>query len=149
MTGWIKLHRKLLENAIFYKPDYFQVWTYILLKVNHEENTFIWNNEVKTVKKGCGIFSQKGMAKELRIDISKVNKILNFLKNRNQILYTGYSKYTEIEVVNWYDYQEEIENKPTPNQKQTNAKPKTNQRQTKNKQTRMIIMKRMTIMKKN
>lgn len=132
MEGWIKLHRKLLENAIFYKPDYFQIWIYILLRVNHEENEFIWNNEKKLLKKGTGIFSQKDMAKEFKYDISKVNRILKYLKNENQIDYIGYNKWTEIKVLNWEEYQDAFENG---NQKQIKNKPKTNPEETKNKPT--------------
>jgi hypothetical protein len=127
MSGWIKLHRKMLENAIFYKPDYYQVWSYILLKVNHDDNEFIWNNEKKIIKKGGGIFSQKQMAKDFGFDISKINRILNYLKNENQIEVKTTNKYTEIQVINWSEYQEVFE---IGNQKQTKNKPKTNPAQT-------------------
>jgi hypothetical protein len=108
MNGWIKLHRKLLENAIFYKPDYFQVWVFILLKVNHEEKQIIWNNEKKLLKKGSGIFSQKDVAKYFNFSRAKVKRILEYLENEHQILVKTYSKFTEIQVVNWEEYQESI-----------------------------------------
>ncbi len=123
MSGWIKLHRKLLENAIFYKADYYQVWSYILLKVNFEDNQFIWNNEKKLVEKGSGIFSQKKMAEVFGFDISKISRILKFLENENQIQIKTTNKFTEIKVLNWIEYQEIVENG---NQKQTKNKPKTN-----------------------
>jgi hypothetical protein len=136
--GWIKLHRRLLNNAIFYKPDYFQVWIYILLKVNHEDNKFIWNNESKLVKKGSGIFSQKEMSSAFKFPISKINRILLYLQNENQISFTGYSKYTEIQVLRWEEYQEAFENgnqketkkKPKGKQEESNSKPNGNQTET-------------------
>ena len=130
MIGWIKLHRRLLNNAIFYKPDYFQVWIYILLKVNHEDNKFIWNNESKIVKKGCGIFSQKEMSSEFKFPISKINRILLYLQNENQISFTGYSKYTEIQVLRWEEYQDAFENG---NQKETKRKAGRKQEESKEK----------------
>ncbi len=103
--GFILLHRKLIENAIFYKPNYFQVWVYILLKVNHKDNEFIWNNEKKICKKGSGIFSQLRISKDLGISLGSVSNILKYLKSENQIEIKSSNKFTEIQVVKWDDYQ--------------------------------------------
>ena len=134
--GWIKLHRKLLDNSIFYKPDYLQLWLFVLLRVNHEENKFIWNNQQQVVKQGSGIFSQKQMAVLLKMPISKVNRILKFLQNENQIVITTCNKYTIIEVVNWVKFQEHEENG---NQTETKEKPNGNQIETKQKSNRNQI----------
>jgi hypothetical protein len=106
MEGFILLHRKMLENAIFYKPDYYQIWTYILLKVNHKDNEFIWNGEKKIVKQGSGIFSQKKISEELKISIGTVHNCLKYLKSESQIEIKTTSKFTEITVINWKQYQD-------------------------------------------
>lgn len=127
MSGWIKLHRKMLENAVFYKADYYQIWSYILLKVNFENNEFIWNDERKLVEKGSGIFSQKKMADIFGFEISKINRILKFLENEKQIEIKSTNKFTEIKVLNWSEYQEALENG---NQIETKIKPKGKQKET-------------------
>jgi predicted transcriptional regulator len=129
MEGWIKLHRKILESAVFMKPDYFQVWIYILLEVNHKDKKIIWNNEYKIIEKGSGIFSQKSISKKLNISLSTVNRILKCLENGNQIEVKTTNKYTEIKVVNWQDYQECSENG---NQMETKWKPNGKQMETNN-----------------
>jgi hypothetical protein len=119
--GFILLHRKMLENAIFYKADYYQIWCYILLKVNHKDNEFIWNNEKRLVKKGTGIFSQKKISQELRIPIGTVHNALKYLKSENQIEIKSTTKFTEIQVVKWEQYQDFesiIENRMKTNRKQ-------------------------------
>ncbi len=131
--GWIKLHRKLLDNAIFYKADYLQLWLFILLRVNHEEANFIWNNQTQQVKQGSGIFSQKQIAVLLKMPISKVNRILKFLQNENQILVTTCNKYTIIEVLNWAKFQQEEQNG---NQTETKQKSTRNQKENKQKSNR-------------
>jgi len=131
--GWIKLHRKLLDNAIFYKADYLQLWLYILLRVNHEEANFIWNNQRQQVKQGCGIFSQKQIAAALGLPISKVNRMLKFFQNENQIAVTTCNKYTTIEVLNWGKLQHEDENG---NQTETNPKPERKQKESRRKPKR-------------
>jgi hypothetical protein len=111
----------MLENAIFYKADYYQIWSYILLKVNHKDNVFIWNNEKKVVKKGGGIFSQKKISEELRIPIGTVHNALKYLKSESQIEIKSTPKYTEIQVVNWEQYQSFesiVENRMKTNRKQ-------------------------------
>ena len=38
MEGWIKLHRKTLDNPIITKDsDYLAVWIYLLLNATHKE----------------------------------------------------------------------------------------------------------------
>ena len=124
--GWIKLHRKMLENAIFYRADYYQIWSYILLKVNFDDHEFIWNGEKKLVEKGTGIFSQKKMSDIFGFEISKINRILKFLENENQIEIKSTNKFTEIKVLSWVEYQGAIENG---NQKETKKKPKRNNKE--------------------
>lgn len=51
-TGWICLHRKLLDNPICERADYLAVWVHLLLMANHKETTFIWNNKKQTLKAG-------------------------------------------------------------------------------------------------
>lgn len=103
--GFILLHRKMLENAIFYKADYYQIWCYILLKVNHKDTDIIWNGEKKTIKRGSGIFSQKKISEELKIAIGTVSNALKYLKTEKQIEIKTTPKFTEIQVVNWEQYQ--------------------------------------------
>jgi hypothetical protein len=132
MEGWIKIHRKLLMNAVFYKADYFQVWMYILLNVNHETRKMIWNNESKTIEKGSGIFSQKKISSELKIPIGTVNNILKFLKAESQIEIKSTPKFTEIKVIMWSEYQEAetiSENKLKTERKQNENRMKTNRKQ--------------------
>ena len=109
MEGFILLHRKMLDNAIFYKADYYQIWCYILLKVNHKDVEMIWNNEKKVIKKGSGIFSQKKISEDLKISLGTVHNALQYLKTENQIEIRTTTRYTEIQVVNWGQYQN-IEN---------------------------------------
>jgi hypothetical protein len=119
--GFILLHRKMLQNAIFYKADYYQIWSYILLKVNHKDKEFIWNNEKKVIKKGGGIFSQKKISEDLKIPIGTVHNALKYLKSESQIEIKTTPKYTEIQVVNWEEYQSFesiVENRMKTNRKQ-------------------------------
>ena len=39
MTGWIKLHRKILDSPIFQNEKLFKVFAYCLMKASHKEHT--------------------------------------------------------------------------------------------------------------
>jgi hypothetical protein len=108
--GWIKVHRKMVESAIFKKPDYLQVWLYLLLEVNHKDKKIIWNNSEKVVKKGAGIFSIKSISEVLNIPRTTVQRVIETLKNGHQIKVNSTNKFTEIEIVKWEEYQDEEEN---------------------------------------
>ena len=42
MTGWIKLHRKLLDSPIFQNEKLFKVFAYCLMKASHKDRTTCW-----------------------------------------------------------------------------------------------------------
>jgi hypothetical protein len=104
--GWIKLHRQILDNAIFKRPEYLRIWVYILLKANHRDVEDIWNNQKKVFKKGSVVLSQKKISTELNVPLGTVNNVLKYLKSENQIEIITTSKYTEIQIIKWEDYQE-------------------------------------------
>ncbi len=45
--GWVKFHRKLLDNPISKKPNYLTIFVYLLLKVNHKNNDIILDGKKK------------------------------------------------------------------------------------------------------
>ena len=51
--GWIKLHRKILENPVVCKDaDYLAVWIYLLLKATHDEIQMIFRGEKIRLRPG-------------------------------------------------------------------------------------------------
>ena len=119
--GWISLHRKLRDNAIYSKSNYLHIWIEILLKVNHKEKKIIWNNETFTIEEGGGIFSQKKISEELGIPIGTVHNCLKWLKAESMIEIKTTTKFTYIKVLNWNEYQEvesKVENRMKTKRKQ-------------------------------
>lgn len=51
MEGWVKLHRKLLDNPIVCKDsDHLAVWIYLMLNATHKEYDVLFNNKRITLK---------------------------------------------------------------------------------------------------
>lgn len=104
--GYIKLWRGLKNNAIIQKPDYLSVWIHLLLSVNYAENEFIFNNEKIIIKSGSFITSRSKIAKSIKVQESKVERILKYLEIEQQIEQQAFNKFRIISIVNWSKYQQ-------------------------------------------
>lgn len=52
MTGWIKLHRKIIEHWIWSDPIKFQWWLLMLMNVNHTEQKIVIGYNIFLIKRG-------------------------------------------------------------------------------------------------
>jgi hypothetical protein len=110
-NGWVKIHRRLLKNAITNKPDYFSLWIHLLLMANHEPTSFIWNNKKQTLNSGQLLTGRKVLSRETGITESQVYKILEYLEKEQQIEQQKTTKYTVITIVKWDTYQKKEQQK--------------------------------------
>ena len=123
--GWIKLHRKLLDNPVTMKDaDHLAVWIYLLLNASHNEHPALFKGEKITLKPGQLITGRKSIALTLHIDESKVERILKSLKSEQQIEQQTSSKNRLISITNWEFYQQseqQVNNKRTTSEQQVNT----------------------------
>ena len=83
-TGFIKLHRKLLDNPIVCKDsDYLAVWIYLLLNATHKEIPAIFKKQKILLQPGQLITGRVSIANKLKVSESKVRRIINELKIDN------------------------------------------------------------------
>ncbi len=125
MTGWIKFHRKILDNPIFLKPELYQLFTYCLLKANHSETKIIWNGKEETLKKGCFLTGRKVIARDTGQNESSVYKRLQILCKNNMISVKSNNKFSVVKVLNYCIYQGEDSEK----EQQSNNKVTTKEQQ--------------------
>lgn len=135
MTGWIKLHRKLLDSPIFQNEKLFKVFAYCLMKASHKDHTQLVDRRVVELEKGQFVFERKRASEELRLKESTVRDYIKLLENLGTIVVKSDNKFSVITVVNWAIYQSMEENSDSKN----DNKSTTNQQQMDNKstQTRM------------
>lgn len=123
--GWIKLHRKLLDNPVTMKDtDHLAVWIYLLLNASHNEHPALFKGEKIMLKPGQLITGRKSIALALHIDESKVERILKSLKSEQQIEQQTSSKNRLISITNWEFYQQseqQVNNKRTTSEQQVNT----------------------------
>lgn len=126
-TGYIKLHRSLVNWRYFTSPNYLLVWIYLLLEAKHKPQK--WKD--KTIEKGQLVTSVQRISEATGISVRKVRTILNNLKGE-ELTIKSTNKYSLITILNYaqYQYSELKSDKQTDNQLtnkcQTNVKQMSN-----------------------
>lgn len=128
MSGWIKLHRSLLDWEWYSDNNVFRVFTHILLKANFEDRN--WQGQV--IKRGSFVTSLQNLAVETSLTIQQVRTALTKLKSTHEITSQATSGYTLVTIIKYSDYQDDDSDSNTPNNTQDNN-PATNEQQTDNK----------------
>jgi len=104
--GFILLHRKIMDNPIVTSDsEYFAVWILLLLKATHTEMEVVFNFQRITLNPGQLITGRKKIAEQLKINESKVDRILKKFENEHQIKRQTSKQNTLITIVNWNQYQ--------------------------------------------
>jgi len=107
MNGWIKLHRKMLENPILMESnDYLALWIYLLLNATHRKHETIFGGKVITLEPGQLVTGRNKLAKELHLQGMKVDRMLFCLESAQMIEQTKKSGVGRIITITaWDEYQ--------------------------------------------
>ena len=127
--GWVKIYRKILDNPIVCKDsETFSVWIYLLLNATHNEYEIIFKGKRIKLKSGQLITGRESISKKLKINESKVQRILKLFENEQQIEQQTSNKNRLITIVNWGLYQDneqqieqQVNNKRTTSEQQVNT----------------------------
>lgn len=126
-NGWIKLHRKILDNPKFEDGDYFTIWIKLLLFATHQEKTALFKGKEIILKPGQLITGRKFLGVNSRIAESKVQRVLKWLENAQQIEQQTTNKNRLITILNWDKYQDtEQQNEQLLNNKRTTSEQQVN-----------------------
>ena len=120
--GWVKTHRKLLNNPVVCKDsDHMAVWFFLLLNAAHSEQTAMFSGKKITLLPGQLLTSKRAIAKALKIDPSKVYRILKRYEIEQQIEPRTDRQQSLITIRNWHYYQSDNEprNEPRMNHERT------------------------------
>lgn len=105
-NGWVKIHRKILDNPSLRRLEYLGLWVYILLSVNHVQTRELFAGKEITLNPGQGIFSTPSLAEQMGLSVSKVRRILESFESEQQIEQLKTPRGTVITVLNWGKYQQ-------------------------------------------
>lgn len=105
--GWIKLHRVIEDNEIWFSEPMSRAQAFIdlILTANHKDGIlFVRGNKIE-VKRGQNARSKKNFAARWQWSQGKVDRFLKYLKNSEQIDYVSSSETTIITITNYDKYQ--------------------------------------------
>ena len=105
MEGWIRVHRKIIDEPWFNKSEYVHLWLYLLLKANHKDQEIFVGNEKVLVKRGQLLTSRHKLSEVVHVQENKIYRILKCFENEHQIEQRKTKKYTVISIVNYDIYQ--------------------------------------------
>jgi hypothetical protein len=135
MSGWIKIHRQILEWEWYSDTNTFRVFLHLLLKANHKEKKY----RGMDLKIGTIITSRDILAMETGLSVRQVRTSLDKLKTTNELTIKTSSQGTIIEVVNYAKYQ--LTTNETANERPTNdQQTTTNKNDKKEKNERSIFI---------
>ena len=128
MNGWIKLHRKIIDNPVFDKPELFHLFAFCIMAASHDITRVIWNGEERDIERGSFIAGRKSLSDKLKQSESKIYRNLKVLEKLNMITLKSNNRFTLINVVNYCNYQgmeiddeQQMNNKRTTNEQQMNT----------------------------
>ncbi|EFL54756.1 hypothetical protein [Finegoldia magna] len=122
--GWISIHRKIQDDWVWNDKPFSrgQAWIDLIMMVNHDDNTIIFNGNPKTVTRGSCITSIQKLCDRWGWSNTKVKKFLKNLQEDEKILFKiAPRKATAVTIVNYDKYQgEDISKNTTETQQKHN-----------------------------
>lgn len=128
MEGWIKIHRKIMDNPLYLSEPFtrMQAWIDLLLLANHKEGFFYVRGNKVVVGRGQVGTSSRTLASRWQWSRGKVERFLKDLENDNQIEPQKNNVITLISICNYDDYQNtEPQTEPQTSRRQTTDEPQT------------------------
>lgn len=104
--GWIKIHRSLVESAVWADPLRLKAWIDLLLRVNHEDKELFYGGELIKVKKGQCITSGRKLADAWGCSEKTARKIVDQFVDLGMVRrYSRKGRYAVLTVVKYGIYQ--------------------------------------------
>ena len=119
MSGWIKLHRKIIDNPLYFSEPFNRsmAWIDMILLANHSDNYFFKRGIRVEVKTGQIGYDIESLAKRWQWSRGKVERFMQMLENDKQIVRQKTNVTTLISIVNYMEYQQDSKADNKPNSK--------------------------------
>lgn len=108
LTGWIKLHRSILNSTVFANEKKLKVFIWCLCKAATQPHEVRYGNQTIKLERGQFITGRNVAAEELGMSPSAVRRWLCGLQDGQQIQLSANNKFTLITVVNYGLYQNKV-----------------------------------------
>lgn len=130
---FLKLHRSILESAVFSDADALRLWIYLLCKASTQDRQAVVEGKVVEIKKGQIITGRKKLAEQLNMAESKVYRTLKLLEDLGNVNIKSNNRFSLVTIANWAKFQEgnsKVNNTRTTGEQQVNNRRTTGEQQT-------------------
>ena len=124
--GYIRLHRRLIDNPIYQHSAYLHVWIHLLLTANWKDQRML---DGTLIPRGSLPVGREKLAKTLGIPQNVVRRAFAVMKVTNMITIQSTKRGTVVTITNYEAYQtlenESHQRKHQPSHQQTTNRPPT------------------------
>ena len=78
-NGWIKIHRKIIDNWIWEDAEKLRAWIDLLMEVNHEDKQIEFEGHIITIKRGQKLTSVRKLGETWNWSRNRVYRLLDLL----------------------------------------------------------------------
>ena len=105
--GWVKLHRKLMDNDLWKEKPFSrgQAWVDLIMLANHKDKEFLFDSTYLPIHKGEFITSKRKLGIRWGWSNSKVDKFLNELEKVEMLVVKSDTKKSTLKIANYEQYQ--------------------------------------------
>lgn len=143
-NGWIKLHRKIFDNPMYFSEPFtrMQAWIDLLLLANHSGQYFYIRGNRIDVKRGEVAHSMESLAQRWKWSRGKVLRYISQLENSQMIVQQKNHVITKLSITNYNTYQSDgttdstTDGQQTVQQTDTNKNDKNDKNENKERETR-------------
>jgi DNA-binding transcriptional regulator YhcF (GntR family) len=105
--GWIKIHKKIIDSAVWSDPLRLKAWIHILVSANYEDKDWFANGRLIRIQRGQFMTSHRKLSEAWGCSISTVNRILKQFVDLNMIeVEKPHNVGTLLTVVKYSDFQD-------------------------------------------
>jgi hypothetical protein len=129
--GWIKLHRKIIDNPIFKESRTLHLFIYLLLKANHQQNRFLFNQKEIIIERGQVVTGIPRISRDTGLTYREIRTRLALLENLGILTRKTTNKFSIITICN-YSYYQDTKDEERQTERQANDKQTTTNKNNKN-----------------
>lgn len=112
MAGdWLKLHRQILDSAVFANPDLLKLWVWCLCRASYKPQTVAMQtgrgSTLVKIQAGQFIFGRNAAARALNMKPTTVSSRLKTLQKLGNLDTQTSNHFTVVTINNWSSYQTE------------------------------------------
>lgn len=112
-TGYVKLHRKVMNSFVWTNPYMYKLWSLCLMKASHENRKILFNGKEIQVNSGEFVTGRdaitsemnEGVKREHQVNSGSVWRWLKQFEKNGMLNIKSTTKYSVISIKNWSLYQ--------------------------------------------